>query len=182
MTRQERLAKIANIAVRVCFETGVPPRMLIAQWAAESRWGAKPSGRNNFFGMTYVATRHEAFDWVPTDEVLTLQGIARLDPEEKARIRSQKLRPDGKYNVDLDRRFASYQTLEAGVRDYAWLISQGAPYRTAWAAFVAAQEKLLADVCAVYATSPAYGALVQQIAGQKNVTDAITKRARQPTQ
>ena len=37
-------------------------------------------------------------------------------------------------SVEMDLDFADYPSLEDSCRDYAWLITQGAPYRAAWAA------------------------------------------------
>ena len=38
--RDRRLTEVARIAVRIEAETGCPARLLIAQWAMESEWGA----------------------------------------------------------------------------------------------------------------------------------------------
>lgn len=148
MTREQRLAEIGKIAARIELETGLPAKMLVAQWAAESQWGAKPVGKFNCFGIKRAA-RHSKWVTVRTHEVI--HGVSR----------------------PFDLEFADYDSLEEAARDYAWLITNGSPYRTAWTLFEAARAKLITDVCAVYATSPAYGALVTKIAAQKNVADAI---------
>ena len=49
--REQRLKEVARIAVALEAQTGCPAQLLIAQWALESEWGAKPAGNNNFFGI-----------------------------------------------------------------------------------------------------------------------------------
>ena len=46
--RQTRLNEVARIAVDLESQTGCPAQLLIAQWALESKWGAKPAGNANF--------------------------------------------------------------------------------------------------------------------------------------
>ena len=105
--RQERLKEIAKIAVALEGQTGCPAAMMIAQWALESKWGEKPVGHFNCFGVKRDG-RHTKFCSGATHEIL--QG-----------------KP-----VVLDLEFADYDSLEDSCRDYAWLITQGAPYRAAW--------------------------------------------------
>lgn len=168
------LTAFAKIAVPICREMDYPPEFLLAQWAAESSWGAKPSGENNVFGMT-KASRHKGFQWVPTREVLTSQAIGRLDPDEQARITSQLRRPDGKWDVRLSRRFAAFDSVKSAIRDLIELIQTGPPYKKAWARYAStgALPVLIAEVAAVYATDPTYATLVKAIAGQSNVRKAV---------
>lgn len=49
--RQQRLDDVARIAVALEVQTGCPARLMIAQWAVESQWGAKPAGHANYFGI-----------------------------------------------------------------------------------------------------------------------------------
>ena len=49
--RENRLMEVARIAVRLEAQTGCPASLLIAQWALESQWGAKPVGHANYFGV-----------------------------------------------------------------------------------------------------------------------------------
>jgi flagellar protein FlgJ len=125
--RTQRLAEVAAIATRLEPETGVPARMLVAQWAIESRWGTKPTGNANYFGIKR-AKRHAKYCAVATREVV-----------------------DGQDEMQVCE-FADYASLEESCRDYAWLITHGAPYRRAW------QQ---------------YGRLALSIAGQANVDAAI---------
>jgi flagellar protein FlgJ len=154
--KQKRLAQVAGIAVRLEAETGLPAQLLVAQWAIESQWGAKPAGHANYFGIK-KAGRHEKCCTVTTREVI--QGKT--------------------YVLDLE--FADYDSLEDSCRDYAWLITHGDPYRDAWTRYQ--QDKrlrgLVPAVACVYATAPEYAELASRIAEQGNVTQAI-ERARGP--
>jgi flagellum-specific peptidoglycan hydrolase FlgJ len=149
-SRDERLAEVARIAVRLEAETGCPAQLLVAQWALESRWGAKPAGRANYFGVKKAA-RHNQCCTVTTREVVNGKSVV------------QKLE------------FADYDSLEASCRDYAWLITHGAPYRAAWKQYLVDRDvpALIAAVARVYATDPNYAALARTIAGQSNLAKAI---------
>ena len=119
MTRVQHLAAMAAIAVSYERSVGYPPDVLIAQWAIESNWGKRPSGKNNLFGMTFNPSRHKSFSWVPTWEELTQDGIDRLPLDERNRIRSvvpMSNRP-GYFRVELDRKFADYDTAEESIAD-----------------------------------------------------------------
>ena len=62
--------------------------------------------------------------------------------------------------------FTDYDTLEDCCRDYAWLITNGSPYRAAWVRYQRDRDlqPLLAAVSRVYATDPGYARLVATIA------------------
>jgi len=139
--------------VKLQLETNLPAKLLVAQWAVESQWGAKPVGHANYFGMKKAA-RHAQFCTVGTHEVV-----------------------DG-HTVLIDAKFADYDSLEESCKDYAWLITHGAPYANAWAAFQIDGDfdRFANDVLKVYATAQ-YGYLALQIASQQNVSDAIQKEA-----
>ena len=148
--RNERLAKVAGIAARLEAETGCPAQLLIAQWALESKWGEKPAGKANYFGIK-KASRHQQCCTVITREVVRGKSVV------------QKLQ------------FADYDSLEESCRDYAWLITHGAPYRAAWQRYQRDRDlhALIAAVAGVYATDPQYARLAGEIAGQTNVAAAI---------
>jgi len=154
--RQERLNEVAVVAVRLEAQTGLPARLMIAQWAVESNWGAKPIGKANYFGMK-KADRHTQCCTVATHEV----EHGKLVPKT------------------LD--FADYNSLAESCEDYAWLITHGAPYAAAWAAFRQDHDvnRLAHAVLSVYATAQ-YGALALQIAAQDNVQQAITAAEKPP--
>jgi flagellum-specific peptidoglycan hydrolase FlgJ len=148
--RQTRLNEVARIAVDLESKTGCPAQLLIAQWALESKWGAKPAGAANYFGIK-KADRHEKCCTITTREVV-----------------------NGKATVqDLD--FADYDSLDDSCRDYAWLITQGAPYHQAWKQYQKDRNlhALIEAVAAKYATDPQYAFLAATIAGQSNVAQAI---------
>lgn len=177
MTQQQRLEQIAAVAVTLEASLGYPPQLLIAQWALESGWGASVSGDNNYFGMTKAA-RHKDWKWCTTREVLSQRGINALDQDEFQKIVSLKDRGDGRFDVVLSRKFASYPTLLDGVTDKVNLIMTGDRYKPSFAAFVVDRDvmKLIDGIAkAGYATDPNYAATLKKIAIQKNVMDAIQK-------
>ena len=148
--RQQRLHEIAKIAVTLEAQTGCPAQLLIAQWALESQWGAKPVGHANYFGVkahpeaaqTCTVTTHE----VVHGEIVQCQQL-----------------------------FADYGSIEDSCQDYVWLITRGAPYRAAWERYQHDHDlhALIEGVAARYSTSPQYAALVTTIAGQTDVLQAI---------
>ena len=154
--REQRLKEVTAIAVALDAQTGCPAQLLIAQWALESEWGAKPAGNNNFFGIK-KSDRHKLCCTVATREVV-----------------------NGKSTVQ-DLQFADYDSLEDSCRDYAWLITNGAPYHAAWRQYLNDRDlhTLIAAVARVYATDPGYEQLVAMIAGQENVAQAIAEARRE---
>ena len=150
--RHQRLQQIARIAVALEGQAGCPAQLLIAQWAVESQWGAKPVGHANYFGVkahpqaaqTCVETTHEI-----------IRGEA---------VQCQQL-------------FADYGSLEDSCQDYVWLVTRGAPYRIAWERYQNDHDlhALIEGVAGRYSTSPEYATLVAAIAGQSNVAQAITE-------
>lgn len=148
--RKERLDAVARIAVKLEAETGLPAQVLIAQWALESQWGAKPAGHANYFGIKNAA-RHRQCCSVTTHEVIR-----------------------GK-SVELDLEFADYDSLEDSCRDYAWLITHGTPYAEAWKQYRTDKNvnNLVLAIAQAYATEPQYAQLATQIAKQANVFEAI---------
>lgn len=149
--RQQRLNEVAAIAVRIEAETQLPAQLLIAQWALESAWGAHPAGHANYFGIKKAA-RHTMCCTVETHEMI-----------------------NGKL-VPSDLEFADYPSLEDSCKDYAWLITHGAPYRDAWRKYLETRDvhQLVFDVAREYATNRRYWELALAIAEQQNVADAIS--------
>jgi len=148
--REQRLKEVAGIAAALEKQTGCPARLMIAQWALESEWGAKPVGHANYFGVKKAA-RHTQCCTVTTHEFVNGKSIVE----------------------SLE--FADYDSLADSCADYAWLITNGAPYRAAWAQFQQGRDlgALIASVARVYATDPEYARLVEAIANQANVMEAI---------
>ena len=67
--REQRLKEVAGIAAAQEKQTGCPARLMIAQWALESEWGAQPVGHANYFGVKKAA-RHTHCCKVTTHEVV----------------------------------------------------------------------------------------------------------------
>jgi len=149
---ETRLTEVARIAVRLDQQTACPAQLLIAQWAIESKWGEKPVGHANYFGVKRAA-RHTKWCTVTTREVVNGKSVIE--------------------NLE----FADYDSLADSCRDYAWLITQGAPYCAAWARYQAGGDlhTLIGAVAGIYATDPNYGRLATTIAGQANVAQAIAE-------
>jgi len=154
--RQARLTQVAAIAVALEKQTQCPAPMMIAQWAVESRWGAKPVGHANYFGIKKNSRDPESCT-EPTIEVI-----------------------DGK-PVEEELQFADYDSLEDSCRDYAALITTGEPYSAAWEQYSVDRNlnALIVAVAAKYASDPGYGALVSLIANQTNVQRAIVAARRE---
>ncbi len=148
--RDKRLQEVARIAVRLEAEIGCPAQMMITQWALESKWGEKPVGLFNCFGMKR-ASRHTKFCTVATHEVV-----------------------DGK-SVMLNLEFADYDSLADSCADYAWLITHGAPYKAAWTKYLSDRNvmELIAGIAGVYATAPSYALLASGIATAPRIAKAI---------
>jgi flagellum-specific peptidoglycan hydrolase FlgJ len=148
--REQRLNEVARIAVVMESETGCPARLMIAQWALESQWGAKPAGHANYFGIKKAA-RHEKCCTVTTHEVVNGKSIIE------------------------NLKFADYDSLADSCRDYAWLITNAVPYHAAWEQYQNDHNLnvLITTVARVYATDPGYAHLAAAIAGQTNITEAI---------
>ena len=149
-TLETRLDQVARIAVRLEQETGCPAQLLIAQWAIESKWGEKPVGHANYFGIKRAA-RHAKWYTVTTREVINGKSVLE--------------------NLE----FADYDSLDDSCRDYAWLITNGAPYHVAWERYQTDRDlpALIGAVARVYATDPNYTHLAESIAGQLNVLKAV---------
>jgi len=149
-TLETRLSEVARIAVRLEQETGCPAQLMIAQWAIESAWGAKPVGHANYFGIKKAA-RHDMCCTFTTREVIN--GASKI----------------------MDLEFADYTSLLDSCNDYVWLITQGSLYKEAWAQYQVTHDlrSLIAAVAAAYATDPHYATMVSLVAYEKNVAEAI---------
>ena len=148
-TKQEFFSTFVPLAKEAERRFGVPARLTLAQAALESQWGRKPIG-NNYFGIKQAA-RHKATKTVLTSEQKPTGQIY------KARLA-----------------FADYPTIEAGVMDYAWLISQGAPYREPWKQYQANKNimELGQGIAKIYATSLSYTQLLLTLLNQSDIIEA----------
>lgn len=154
--REQRLNEVAAIAAALEKQTGCPAQLMIAQWALESQWGGKPVGQFNFFGIKKAA-RHTLCCIVTTQEFVNGKSVFE--------------------NLE----FADYDSLADSCRDYAWLITNGAPYQAAWEQYQQGRDlgALIASVARIYATDPGYAHLAEAIAIQTNVTQAIAEASRE---
>lgn len=176
MTRVERLAEIARLAVHAeraihrPGEPGCPAEMTVGQWAMESSWGERAPG-HNAFGIKR-AKRHPNWNLTWTREVVRAGHPVLTHPD--AVIEDL---PGNVFSVRLPMEFAAYDSLSDAVADYAWLITNGEPYRAAWQGYLADRDlyDLIEGVARVYATDPGYCALLTTIAHQRNVRDAVAK-------
>jgi flagellum-specific peptidoglycan hydrolase FlgJ len=155
---QARLTGVAHIAVALEAQTACPAQLLIAQWAIESKWGEKPVGHANYFGIKRAA-RHTQWCTVTTREVVNGKSLIE--------------------NLE----FADYDSLDDSCRDYAWLITNGEPYRTACERYQQDHglNALIAAVARTYATDPNYAHLAAAIADQTNVKQAIHHAVQEET-
>lgn len=154
--RQARLQEVAAIAVQQERATGLPAQVLVAQWALESNWGRRPVGNANYFGIKKAA-RHSRSCVVTTHEFINgKRAEAKLE-------------------------FADFDSLADSCRDYAVLLSSGAPYRRAWEQFQKDKnaDQLLRNIAKTYATDPQYERLASQIAVQREVVDALSAARKQ---
>ena len=175
--REQRLKEVAGIAAALEKQTGCPAQLMVAQWAIESQWGEKPTGRFNFFGIKRAA-RHTKFCIVTTHEVFTPAQLARWNRQHPGRLaRVNSTLSDGRLRVELDDEFADYDSLQASCEDYAWLITHGEPYQQAWRQYL--QDKnldaLIGEVAKTYATAPQYAEMAEAIARQNNVANAVSE-------
>ena len=154
---ETRLNEVARIAVRLEQQTACPAQLLIAQWAIESKWGEKPVGHANYFGVKRAA-RHTQWCTVATREVVNGKSVIE--------------------NLE----FADYHSLDASCQDYTWLITHGTPYREAWQQYQRDKNPaaLIRAVARVYATAPRYAELAEEIATQSNVLQAIARASAAP--
>jgi flagellum-specific peptidoglycan hydrolase FlgJ len=172
-TQSQLLQQFAQLAVPIARARHYPPELLLAQWAIESGWGERTSGDNNYFGMTRAKRHGDNWKWVATREVL--KDVSSLDADEMTKVTSRQQLPDGKWDVRLSRRFASYPTVEAGVIDKIELIQNGAPYKPLFDRYKVDGDlaKLVDAFAPIYATDPGYAKLVKQIMGQENIRRAV---------
>jgi flagellum-specific peptidoglycan hydrolase FlgJ len=174
--RDERLRSFAAVAVTIEALHGIPAPMAVGQWAAESKWGFAPSGRHNFWGITFNPRLHQTYSWRETKEELTRQQLALWpDAEEKATVSRILDLPNGRLRVWMRRKFADFHSLRDGTEAYARLITRGASYAEAWGGFLVHgdMDRLIDEVGMKWATAKAYPRLVRTIAHQGNVQRAL---------
>lgn len=131
MATQEQKARFMEI-YNAAVKAGEPhPEVVAAQWAIESGWGAKQSGKNNFFGIK--ATQGEKGSMVNTHEVINGQRVSMPD------------------------RFKDYESLEEGIADRVNFTQRNPRYRKAgYFEATSPAEAALSLQKAGYATDPNY--------------------------
>lgn len=124
---------------RAAEQAGDPhPAIVAAQWALESGWGEKESGKFNYFGIK--ARKNEPGTVRRTREVL-----------------------NGK-DVWMDDKFADYPSLEAGIQGRVDFINNNPGYRKAgYFEAKTPYEAAMALVRGKYATDPKYATLLGKI-------------------
>ena len=173
--RDQRLKEVAAIAAALEKQTGCPAQLMIAQWAIESEWGAKPVGHFNFFGIKRAA-RHTKWCKVSTKEVFTPEqrdNWNRQHVTDPARVIT--ILSNGRLCVEVDDEFADYDSLDASCHDYAHLITEVEPYSHAWQQYEQTKNltELIQAVARTYSTTSQYANLIEEIAIQANVLNAI---------
>lgn len=137
-TAAQRIADAIAASKESEARLGIPALVTFAQWAQESGWGKKMSGKNNPFGIK--ARAGEAGTDVVTHEVI-----------------------NGK-RVKMVQRFADYESLADAFSAHARLLANGKPYAKARTHLD--DPFAFADaLTGVYATDPKYGSKLKKIMG-----------------
>lgn len=122
--------------------TDIPASVSIAQWAAESGWGAKVTGTYNYFGVKAVPG--QPFTMCPTHEMV-----------------------DGR-RVPIEAAFVNYSSLEQAFVDHARLLC--GPRYAAARACLPDVSAFVDKMAPVYATDPTYAGLLNDIIRQHDLT------------
>lgn len=123
------IKEVGEIAKRLEAQTGVPAKLILAQFGLESGWGEHQSGAFNFFGIKAKKGSDDSnskLAW--TTEDLTQSQFDALPPDMKegAYEDGKKTMPTtwtGKKLIHLRDRFQSFGSLEEGMRAHADLLS-----------------------------------------------------------
>lgn len=174
--RESNLSLIAEAAVALERETGIPAEVCTAQCILESGWLAKAPG-NNPFGIKAVSG--QPFTELVTWESLTPAQLARTKQLGR-RILSAGPVMSGRHKVSLIDRFAAYPTLEDAFRAYGNLLLNGRYFAPRLARYKVHRDlaRLLADLKGAdgqppYATDPQYDTKLLQLIRQANVQAAL---------
>jgi len=173
------LSAIVTAALEAEARTGLPAELSIAQCGLETGW-LKYAPGNNAFGVKWSGKGPR--QKLVTTEWFTDAELARFRLGRPADdvIRATGRAKGAKREYVVRDWFASYDTLADSFTEHARLISDGAPYRKAWARFQAggALEQLIRDIAPVYATAPNYADVVLQIIRQRNIQTALATHRR----
>lgn len=134
---------VISAAQSAQYITGIPASVQIAQFGAESGWGARCTGTFNYFGVKAVGDQPSTL--CATHEVI-----------------------DGK-SVPAQAAFANYSSLDEAFTEHAKLLAdepQYAPARACLPDVAAFVEKM----APVYATDPTYAGLLLEIISEHRLT------------
>ena len=120
----------------------IPASVCIAQWALESAWGKRMSGKNNPFGIKALAG-HSATSRMTWEVV------------------------NGK-RVNMTQQFADFASLDEAFDAHGKLLATGKPYAKARAVLPDA-DKFANALTGVYATDPDYGLKLRQTMKANNL-------------
>lgn len=182
MTNEQRLAnlrKIANSAVSLETETGIPAELTTGQCVIESGWLAKAPG-NNPFGMKAPAGS-ASYQILETTEELTNVQIRRLASTGK-RIVDMGPVANGRRRVSIQDRFMVFGSLDQAFTAYGKLLIHGRYFAPRWQRYQAHRNlsRLLLDMSGndgqpPYFTSQSYLTMFDRITGQANVKAALAE-------
>lgn len=165
------------IAVAHEKETTFPAEVSFGQWAIESKWGTKVSGKNNYFGLTR-AWSPGPVSLSPTTEFITRRELDLFAADERATAREISGAPlpltwPGKRWVSMKRWFRDYDSINEALADKTRvLMDRNGRYGMAWAAYLATKDPvaLIAGIAkAGYATAGGYDVTVTQVMRQSDV-------------
>ena len=155
-TPRDRRAQFAEEmmphALRISEETGLDPRLVVAQSALETNWGRSAPGQN-YFGIKSHGR--------PGGQSLETTEVVSGSP-----VRSRES-------------FRSYGDMGASADDYAQFLKSNPRYRGVLEARDL-DSQIAAMARSGYATDPQYGSKLNQIASSLNFQDGVLSYAGQP--
>lgn len=167
LPKQFETIKLGDVAARAVASegrTGVPAEAIVAQWALESGWGKHSIG-NNYFGITSLSGGRVA----KTMEDLTWEQYKKFAPK------TTETPWEGRKRVEVSRTFAEYGSGDESFAAHEKLLT-GPKYAAALEQYkkdndIGAYFKAVAPI---YATDRNYAKVATEIAGQRNVVDAVS--------
>lgn len=143
MATKEQIAKFHDVYTAAKQAGAAHPEVIAAQWAVESGWGSKPSGKNNLFGI-------KAGNGDPNNKE---KGTVILTTEE---INGKK--------VKMPQKFRDYDSIEQSIADRIKFTEENPRYRKS-GYFDASSpfEAAMALEKAGYATGSGYGKLLSDV-------------------
>jgi len=181
--QKNKLQQAANGSYVLIKELGLPidfVRLQMAQWAVESGWGAKHSGKNNFFGMTWVRGDKRPFSWVSTFEELTFTQFKLFAPEEAATATefsgAALVSPwSSTKKIRMRRRFVDFPTMMDSFRAHLNLLLKRSPYAVAIEKYKKSGniEEFVNNIGPIYATDRSYAKTIISIMNHREVKEVV---------